>query len=99
MKNLITHIIIAIVCFTSGYVLYPSINDTEFKAILTSNAKDENNLKEDIPAVTAPKTSLTLITNSGNSSSSRMSAMIKEQNFRSFKEVHVNKHSQHKAEF
>lgn len=64
MRNLIINIIIAIVCFTSGYALYPSINDAEFETTLTNEVTDENNGIEDIVVVKATKTPLELKTNS-----------------------------------
>ncbi len=77
MRNLIINIIIAIVCFTSGYALYPSINDAEFETTLTNEVTDENNGIEDIVVVKATKTPLELKTNSNPTG---LSASAKEKN-------------------
>jgi len=47
MKNLFTNIIIAIVCFTLGYVFYPTINGTKIEPILTNKISTDENIKDD----------------------------------------------------
>lgn len=45
MKNLFINIIIAIVCFTLGYVFYPSINEINVNPILTNETSPDKNIQ------------------------------------------------------
>ncbi len=56
MKNLFTNIIIAIVCFTLGYVLYPSINDTKIESVSTNETSENKNLIDDSATEEVQKT-------------------------------------------
>ncbi|MCJ8295636.1 MAG: hypothetical protein MJK15_14625 [Colwellia sp.] len=60
MKNLFINTMIAIVCFTLGYVSYPSINNLEAKSMNHINA--DNNIKDDSTAIEV-KTSLPTMKN------------------------------------
>jgi hypothetical protein len=55
MKNLITNIIIAIVCFTLGYMFYPSINETNINPILTNEKNSDENIQSNSETVKQQK--------------------------------------------
>ncbi|WP_206486532.1 hypothetical protein [Thalassotalea sp. G2M2-11] len=80
MKNMTINILIAIVCFTSGYALYPTINDTEFEPTLTNDVKSENSTTKDIAVVSVPNVSQKSNINSGNSTLAELPASTKEKN-------------------
>jgi len=61
MKNLFTNIIIAIVCFTLGYVLYPSINETSINPILTDKTSQDEKIENDSETVKEQKSVAELI--------------------------------------
>lgn len=71
---------IAIVCFASGYALYPTFNDTEFDTASTSVVKGVNDVIEDIAVVKMPNSTVKLTTNSGNSNPAGLSANTKGEN-------------------
>lgn len=48
MKSLFINTIIAIVCFTFGYMFYPSINDAKVETTLTNKVNIDNNVENDL---------------------------------------------------
>lgn len=61
MKSLFTNIIIAIVCFTLGYMFYPTINETKVEPMLTGKTSANEHVKDDSATVKveAPVSALT----------------------------------------
>ena len=80
MKNLLINTIVAIVCFTLGYTLYPSINDTKFETTLTNKVNTHNSGREDKSVVKLPKLAPKIKTNSGNSNPPELSESTQEKN-------------------
>lgn len=56
MKNLFTNIIIALVFFTFGYMIYSSINKTNFEPIVTNKVGPDENINNDLKTLTEQKT-------------------------------------------